>query len=599
MPGRVAALICGRLDDDRFPGRNTFPLLGRPMMVYPILAAQHAKSVDQIFVTTDASSILRVARHQGVEVIERPRELSGPKVALEDIVTHGYDSIRQAVGEELDALVVLLCNAPTVTAGLIDQGIDMLLNDRSLDGVMSVSLRNEFHPFYAMQLDPQGRLVPHTGAMPQAGGLRDAYFPDALLWVLRPSGFLERPADRVLPSRIVDCATQRIAPLIHEGYGDVDYVWQIPAIEAWLGRQGFTEEKTPYDQSEARPPLPRISGAPGAAHVSDSRPKVLVTTIPFGEVNRRPLELLDEAGVNYLINPIGRKLREGELGELIGDVEALIAGTEPITARVLEQAPRLRLISRVGIGLDSVDLVAARRRNIQVTYTPDAPAPAVAELVMGLILSTLRRIPNADRRMRNGIWHRFMGRRVEELTVGVVGVGRVGKRVIRHLSGFGSRILANDLEPDRDFGAKYDVEWMDKEALYRTADIITLHLPLTPLTKRLITEKELGAMKPGAVLINTSRGNMIDERSLAEALRSNRLAGAAIDVFQQEPYSGPLTNLENCLLTCHMGSMSLDCRLRMELEATEEVVRFLKGEPLRQLVPEYEYQMRESGRSAR
>jgi D-3-phosphoglycerate dehydrogenase len=597
---KVAALICGRLDDDRFPGRNTFPLIGRPMMVYPILAARHAKYVDQVFVTTDAPSIARVARHQGVGIIERPPELSGPIVALEAILTHGYGSIRKAVGEELEALIVLLCNAPTVTGGLIDQGIEMLLSNPRLDGVMSVSLHNEFHPSYAMQLGNQGCLIPHPEVMKSATGLLDAYFPDALLWVLRPESFFGRAVDHVLPSRIVNCATQRIAPLIHEGYGDVDYVWQVPAIETWLRRQGFSEEKTPYDQAEARPAVETGSASVLArSPASSDRARVLITTIPFGEADRRPLDLLAEAGMDYVINPTGRKLREGELADLVGDVDALIAGTEPITARVLEKASRLRLISRVGIGLDSVDLVAARRRNIQVAYTPDAPAPAVAELTIGLILSCLRRIPNADRNIRNGIWHRFMGRRLEELAVGVVGVGRVGKRVIHHLAGFGPRILANDLAPDLDFGAKYDVEWADKEQLYREADIITLHLPLTPLTQHLITARELRTMKPQALLINTSRGNMIDERDLADALQNNRLSGAAIDVFQQEPYSGPLANLETCLLTCHMGSMSQDCRLRMEVEATEEVLRFIRGEPLRQPVPEYEYEMRISGGIAR
>lgn len=593
MANGVAALICGRLDDDRFPGRNTFPLLGRPMMVYPILAAQHARLVDDVFVSTDAPAIARVAERLGACVLRRPPELSGPDIPLERILIHGYEEIRRLLATDPEALAVLLCNAPTVTGDLIDHGVERLLDDPRLDGVMSVSLRNEFHPSYALQLDEEGRLVPHVEVVRQAAGLRDAYFPDALLWVVRPSSFLVGAARDVLPSRIVNCGTQRISPLIHEGYGDVDYLWQIPAIEDWLRRRGFTPETTPYERRRAG-----AEPAPAQARpaVAGSTRRVLITTIPFGEVDRRPLDLLDRAGVDYLVNPVGRKLREHELAELIGDVEVLIAGTEPITAKVLARARHLRMISRVGIGLDSVDLTEARRRGIQVSYTPDAPAPAVADLVIGLILSTLRHIPHADRGMRHGVWHRFMGRRLGELTVGVVGVGRVGKRVIQHLTGFGSRVLANDLTPDVDFGAKYGVEWVEKEQIYREADIITLHVPLTPMTARLIAAPQLRIMKPEAVLINTSRGNMVDERDLAEALQAGRLAGAAIDVFGQEPYSGPLTNLENCLLTCHMGSMSRDCRLRMELEATEEVIRFLEGRPLRQPVPEYEYTMREFGR---
>lgn len=131
--GRVAALIYGRLDDDRFPGRNTFPLIGRPMMVYPILAAQHARYVDRVFVTTDSPAIARVACHHGAEIVERPPELTGPSATLEQILTHGYDAATKALGAEPEALVVLLCNAPTVTGGLIDKGIEVLLKNEALD----------------------------------------------------------------------------------------------------------------------------------------------------------------------------------------------------------------------------------------------------------------------------------------------------------------------------------------------------------------------------------------------------------------------------------------------------------------------------------
>ena len=598
MKPRIVALICGRLDDDRFPGRNLFPLVGRPMMVYPILAAQHARLVDRVFVTTDAPAIARVARHWGTEVIERPPALAQPSVALEQILVHGYDVITKTLGEEPKALVVLLCNAPTVTGGLIDKGVEILWQDEALDAVMSVSRHNEYHPRYVLQVGDEGMLQSPAG-IAEPSSFDDAYFPDALLWVLRPRRLLNGLLQTVAPNCIVNCATQRVHPLIHEGYGDVDYVWQIPAIEEWLRRQGFTQDATPYDRTDAGRSEGATARPAPAVHSGPARPRVLITTIPFGEIDRRPLDLLEQAGLDYMVNPIGRKLNEQELTDLIGGFDAMIAGTEPITRKILDQAGRLRLIARVGIGLDSVDLEAARQRGIEVAYTPDAPAPAVAELVIGLMLSNLRRIPNADRGLRNGVWHRFMGRRIAELTIGVIGVGRVGKRVIQHLSGFGARILANDLTPDLDCGDKYAVQWVEKEQIYREADIITLHVPLTPMTERLIGAPQLRMMKPEAVLINTSRGNMVDERDLAEALHANRLAGAALDVFHQEPYSGPLANLENCVLTCHMGSMSQDCRLRMEFEAADEVVRFLQGKPLRQPVPEYEYTMRAYGRTVR
>ncbi len=323
------------------------------------------------------------------------------------------------------------------------------------------------------------------------------------------------------------------------------------------------------------------------------RTRVLVTTVPFAEQDRGPRELLDQAEVTYEINPLGRRLREDELTQLARDVDVLIAGTEPITERVMQAAPRLRLIARVGVGLDNVDLAAARRRGIQVAYTPDAPSPAVAEMTVGLMLALLRHIPHADRDLRRGEWQRRMGRRLAELTVGIVGVGRIGQRVIHHLRGGfpETRLLANDLVPDRPFGAQQRLEWVDKETLFCSADVVSLHVPLTPLTRGLVGRRVLAGMKSGAVLVNTARGEVVDENDLATALREERLGGAAIDVFEREPYTGPLVGLERCLLTCHMGSMSEDCRHRMELEATEEALRFLRDEPLRNPAPDAEYEL--------
>lgn len=589
MRRQVAAIICGRLEDDRFPGRNTFPLFGRPLMVYPILAAQHAEYVDKVFVTTDAPSIARVAQHLGVEVIERPVELRGPSVPLEQIVVHGFDQVTKRLGTQPEALVVLLCNAPTVTGGLIDKGVEIVLQRSDCDAVMSVSRHNEYHPRYALHLGADGLLESVAGGDSLLFPSEDAYFPDALLWVLRSACVLTGVQKSLPPNCIVNCSTLRVFPLIHEGYGDVDYVWQIPSVEEWLRRQGFSESQTPYDRCEPKLVSTEMQPAPIRYSKTLATRRVLITTIPFGAVDRRPLELLEAAGADYLVNPIGRRLTEADLTDLIGEFDVLIAGTEPITARVLDRAPRLRLIARVGIGLDNVNLLAARQRGVLVSYTPEAPAPAVAELTMGLILCALRRIPAADRGMRNGVWHRFMGSRLENLTVGVIGVGRVGKRVVQHLAAFGSRILANDLKPDREFGERYSVRWLDKETIYREADILTVHVPLTPLTQNLITREEIALMRPHTILVNTSRGNIIKESDLVEALRGNRLGGAALDVYEKEPYAGSLTTVENCILTCHMGSMSKDCRARMEIEATEEVTRYFNHEPLRLLVPEEEY----------
>ena len=325
-------------------------------------------------------------------------------------------------------------------------------------------------------------------------------------------------------------------------------------------------------------------------------PKVLITTVPFGKHDPTPFRLLEAAGAHHVVNPLNRKLKEEELANLISDYDVLIAGTEPITEMVMARADRLKLIARVGIGLDSVDLHAARRRCIRVAYTPDAPAPAVSDLTIGLMLNLLRQVHISNSQMRAGHWYRHFGRRLGEVTVGLIGLGRIGAGVLRRLQGFGPpRILANDIQTNRPLEMAFRFNWSDKDTIYREADIVSLHVPLTGQTRNMIQREQLELMKPDALLINTARGGIVNEADLYAVMQAGHLGGVAVDVFEQEPYDGPLREIERCLLTAHMGSMSVDCRTRMEIEATQEAVRFLSGQPLESEVPEEEY----ASRSAR
>lgn len=318
--------------------------------------------------------------------------------------------------------------------------------------------------------------------------------------------------------------------------------------------------------------------------------KVLITTAPFGEQDPYPLKLLEMAGVDYAINPYGRKLSEHELAELIPSFDVLIAGTEKITEKVMEKGSNLKFISRVGIGLDSVDLHAAKRRGIQVSFTPDAPSPAVAELTVCLMLTLLRSVHLANSAMHRGIWKRYFGRRLAEVTLGLIGAGRIGRKVIEIVSLLGARtILVNDIRDDLALETMPWVKTVTKEEIYKNADLISVHVPLTRVTSDMIRYDQLLKMKKEAMIINTSRGGIVNEEDLARVLHEGHLMGAAVDVFDKEPYDGELRSIERCILTSHMGSMSFDCRSRMEIEATEEAIRFLNGQPLKALVPQHEY----------
>lgn len=312
--------------------------------------------------------------------------------------------------------------------------------------------------------------------------------------------------------------------------------------------------------------------------------RVLVTPTPFAAFDRRPIEMLSALGVDCIINPLGRRPSEEQMVELVRGIDIIVAGTEPITDRVMASAPRLRLISRVGVGLDNIDLEAASHRSILISHTPLAPVPAVAEMTIAFMLVLLRDLHVSNARMHGGEWHKVIGRRIADVTIGIIGVGHIGRAVLGNLTALGaSEVLLHDTSTDLhllDSVKGTHARWVSLDELLFNSDVVTLHLPLTKSTRNLIALRELLKMKKDSVLINTSRGGIVNEDDLFQVLEEGHLAGAGIDVFEKEPYTGPLAAIERCLLTSHMASASIDCRVTMEVEATEEVVRFLTGQPL-------------------
>ena len=247
--------------------------------------------------------------------------------------------------------------------------------------------------------------------------------------------------------------------------------------------------------------------------------KVLITTVTFGQVNRAPLDMLESHKIQYLINPLNKKLTEDELLSLVSDFDVIIAGTENISSKVMDKAKNLKMISRVGIGLDSVDLLAAERHGIIVSYTPDAPAPAVADLTMGLIYSLLRNLHKANIQLHQNKWRRYFGNRLTNCCIGIIGAGRVGSRVIRNLKALGcNKIYYNDKKVRLKEEDGEQVVFATKEEIYKISDIISFHLPLDIETKNMITIKEITLMKKNVLLINTARGGIINEEDLYIAL---------------------------------------------------------------------------------
>jgi D-3-phosphoglycerate dehydrogenase len=296
---------------------------------------------------------------------------------------------------------------------------------------------------------------------------------------------------------------------------------------------------------------------------------VLVSTSRFDPEN------FDIAAGDYrshlspTFNPHGRKLTEGEVSDFLSaGVVGLIAGLEPLTRNVLQRATNLRVIARVGTGLDSIDLAAANELGIAVVNTPDATTDAVAELTLAHILNALRGVAAADRNIRAGSWSPFMGRLLKGKTVGIIGFGRIGRRVAQLVGAFGAHVVFTDPAVSEND----DSRWRSLMSLCAESDVVSLHVPLTTQTEGLIGAQQLSAMKQGAILINVARGGLVDEAALYTALNKNHI-WAALDCFAEEPYLGNLRASERVTMTAHMGSYATETRTLMEREAVSALIR--------------------------
>ena len=310
-------------------------------------------------------------------------------------------------------------------------------------------------------------------------------------------------------------------------------------------------------------------------------PKIFISVHPFGAIDPTPFNILKEANIDYKINTLKRKLKPEETMINSTNCDGIIAGTEDLTPLIMN-SKNLKIISRVGIGLDSVPLDLCKQKNIIVRNTPDAMTKAVVELTLGVMINITRFIHQADALIKKGVWERFVGKRLEKSIIGIIGAGRIGESLIKLLLNFQpKKILLNDILDKSNFikrnqiNFKGEIKQTTKEEIYQSSDIISLHTPLTFDTKKMINEKTLSLFKKDSFLINQARGALIDEEALYQHLNKKKIKGAALDVFENEPYHGKFTRLNNILLTSHMGSCSIDCRIQMETQATLNIIQGL------------------------
>lgn len=311
------------------------------------------------------------------------------------------------------------------------------------------------------------------------------------------------------------------------------------------------------------------------------RPKVLVS------------DPIAEEGIAILRNAFDVDVKTGlpkdELISIIGEYDALAVRSETkVTADVLDAAKNLKIIGRAGVGVDNIDVAKATERGVVVVNSPEGNTIAAAELTVAMLLALARNIPQADGALRGGEWKRskYMGVEVYKKTVGVIGLGKIGREVARRLQAFDMNVLAYDPYLTEETGAQLGIRVVDLETIYKESDYITLHVPKTKDTTGMIGAEQIAKMKPTVRLINVARGGLIDEAALAAALKENRIAGAAVDVYTTEPApaDNPLLGLPNIVHTPHLGASTEEAQVNVAIDIAEQIVDVLQGRPARAAV---------------
>jgi D-3-phosphoglycerate dehydrogenase / 2-oxoglutarate reductase len=301
--------------------------------------------------------------------------------------------------------------------------------------------------------------------------------------------------------------------------------------------------------------------------------RVAIAPSSFAQEDDTPLKLLEQAGCEVVPNPYSRRLTQDEIIAHLNGVHGLIAGLEPLNRTVLESAPELKALARVGIGMTNVDQTAAEAFGIAVSNTPDGPVDAVAEMTLTALLAILRNLVPANDALHQGTWEKRIGRSINGSRVLIVGYGRIGRRVGEILGGLGADwkafdLICSDIPENRIASDLHSgLAWADVVSLHASGDTC------------LLGTEEFAAMKSGTILLNSARGELVDEAALCAALDAGTVASGWFDAFVQEPYSGPLTRYPQMLLTPHMSTYTRDCRLYMERTAVENLLRDLGVTP--------------------
>lgn len=304
--------------------------------------------------------------------------------------------------------------------------------------------------------------------------------------------------------------------------------------------------------------------------------KILVTPRSFSQNSEVPKQMLLDKEFELVANPFGRIMSKEEMMTLVQDVDGIILGVDPFDKDIISAAPKLKMISRYGVGLDNVDVEAANEGNIEVKRTVGANSDAVADYAFGLMLDLTRKITLIDRECRKGNWKKIKTSEMNHKTIGIIGLGAIGKGVAKRAQGFDMKVLAFDMFKDEIYAEANDITFTDLETIYKEADFISLHLPLTEETHHMISTDQFNRMKDSAIIVNTARGGIMDEEAMYVALRDGTIGAAGVDVFEQEPPKNPkIMDLDNLVIGAHCAASSLEAIDNMSMMAARNLIEGL------------------------
>ena len=315
--------------------------------------------------------------------------------------------------------------------------------------------------------------------------------------------------------------------------------------------------------------------------------RILITSRSFGKTDQTPIRLLQSKGYEILWNESGKPLAVTELLAKLDGCDGVIAGLDDFTAEVFQNVKKLKVVARYGVGVDRVDLEAAKKAGIIVTNTPTANSDSVADLAVGLMLAVARKIVDAHHQTMNGEWPKPFGVSLFQKTVGLVGLGRIGGRVAQRVRGFDCRTLVYDPFIDAETASLYGCDKADTlEMLLSESDFVSLHSPASPETVQMINRQTLSLMKPTAILVNTARGELIHETDLLNALKNKVIGGAGLDTFTEEPPQvGKYQDVPNLVITPHMGAYTTEALYNMAMDSANDLIAVLEGrQPLHRVI---------------